>query len=85
VFEVRDTGPGIPKQLLDHVFGRFVRLPGTESEGSGLGLPIVKAIAERCGAKVTLINRQDRSGLVARVMFAPAHAGADTPASATRP
>jgi two-component system OmpR family sensor kinase len=85
VFEVRDTGPGIPKQLLDHVFGRFVRLPGTESEGSGLGLPIVKAIAERCGAKVTLINRQDRSGLVARVTFAPAHAGADTPASATRP
>ncbi len=49
VFEVRDTGPGIPDQFLDHVFGRFVRVPGLDVEGSGLGLPIVKAIADRCG------------------------------------
>jgi two-component system OmpR family sensor kinase len=72
VLEVRDTGPGIPKHLLNRVFGRFVRLPGSEIEGSGLGLPIVKAIAERCGARVALVNREDRSGLIARVTFAPA-------------
>ena len=69
VFEVRDTGPGIPEQLLDRVFGRFVRLPGSTVEGSGLGLPIVRAIAERCGARVALANRRDRTGLVARVAF----------------
>ena len=73
VLEVRDTGPGIPEHLLDRVFGRFVRLSGSEVEGSGLGLAIVKAIADRCGAQVALINRQDRSGLVARVAFASAN------------
>ncbi len=67
--EVRDTGPGIPEQLLDRVFGRFVRLPDSGVEGSGLGLPIVRAIAERCGARVALFNRRDRNGLVARVSF----------------
>src|SRR3954447_26326226 len=69
VFEVRDSGSGIPDKLLDHVFRRFVRAPGSDVEGSGLGLPIVKAIADRYGARVSLINRQDRSGLVARVSF----------------
>lgn len=71
VLEVRDTGPGIPEALIDGVFGRFVRLPGTGIEGSGLGLPIVKAIADRCGARVTLVNRKDRTGLIARVSFVP--------------
>ena len=70
VLEVRDTGPGIPDSLLDRVFGRFVRVPGSEIEGSGLGLPIVKAIADRCGARVALANRHGQSGLVARVSFA---------------
>jgi two-component system OmpR family sensor kinase len=69
VLEVRDTGPGIPEQFLDRAFGRFVRLSGSDVEGSGLGLPIVRAIAERCGARVALINRRDRTGLVARVSF----------------
>jgi signal transduction histidine kinase len=69
VFEVRDTGPGIPEDVIDRVFTRFVRLPGAEAEGSGLGLPIVRAIADRCGAQVSLINRIDRKGLIARVVF----------------
>jgi two-component system OmpR family sensor kinase len=69
VLEIRDTGPGIPEQLLQRVFDRFVRASGGGSEGSGLGLSIVKAIAERCSARVSLSNRRDRSGLVARVSF----------------
>ena len=68
VLEIRDTGPGIPKESTEQVFGRFVRLPGSE-EGSGLGLSIVKAIADRCGARIVLDSRHDRSGLVARVSF----------------
>jgi nitrogen fixation/metabolism regulation signal transduction histidine kinase len=44
-------------------------LPGSEVEGSGLGLSIVEAIAEHCGAHISLTNRSDRSGLVARVSF----------------
>lgn len=67
VIEVVDTGPGIPSELLDRVFDRFFRVPGTEVRGSGLGLSIVKSAAQRCGLNVSLRNRDDRSGLVARV------------------
>jgi signal transduction histidine kinase len=67
--EVRDTGPGIPEDVIDQVFTRFVRVPGAEAKGSGLGLPIVRAIADRCGAQVSLVNRTDRTGLIARVVF----------------
>jgi signal transduction histidine kinase len=65
--EVVDTGPGIPQDLLPRVFDRFFRVPGTTVEGSGLGLSIAQAAAQRCGLALTLRNRADRSGLVARV------------------
>jgi len=41
---VRDNGPGIPADLLPHVFERFVK--ATTSRGSGLGLAIARAIVE---------------------------------------
>lgn len=65
--EVMDTGPGIPQELLPRVFDRFFRVPGTSAPGSGLGLAIAQSAADRCGLKLTLRNRSDRSGLVARV------------------
>ncbi|MBC5763264.1 sensor histidine kinase [Ramlibacter albus] len=65
--EVVDTGPGIPQDMLPRVFDRFYRVPGTGAPGSGLGLAIAQSAAERCGLRVTLRNRGDRSGLIARV------------------
>ena len=43
---VSASGPGIPPEERERVFDRFYRLPGTEAEGSGLCLAIVKQIAE---------------------------------------
>jgi signal transduction histidine kinase len=65
--EVVDTGPGIPSELLPRVFDRFFRVPGNGTGGSGLGLAIAQSAAQRCGLRLTLRNRDDRSGLIARV------------------
>jgi two-component system OmpR family sensor kinase len=65
--EVVDTGPGIPQELLPRVFDRFFRVPGNGTNGSGLGLAIAQAAAQRAGLLLTLRNREDRSGLIARV------------------
>jgi signal transduction histidine kinase len=65
--EVVDTGPGIPEDMLGRVFDRFFRVPGNGSRGSGLGLSIAQSAAQRCGLRVALRNREDRSGLVARI------------------
>ncbi|HYF21453.1 MAG TPA: ATP-binding protein [Ramlibacter sp.] len=67
VIEVVDTGPGIPEEQLPRVFDRFFRVPGTGAEGSGLGLSIAQGAAQRCGLRISLRNRTDRQGLVARV------------------
>lgn len=52
--QVKDSGPGIPAQERERVFDPFYRSLGTDEAGSGLGLSIVKAIAERTGARVQL-------------------------------
>jgi signal transduction histidine kinase len=52
---VRDDGPGPDPAVAGQVFGRFWRAPeASERPGSGLGLPIVRSIAERHGGTVTV-------------------------------
>jgi signal transduction histidine kinase len=56
---VDDEGPGIPEPEQRRVFEPFVRLEGSRNQatgGSGLGLTLVKAIAEGHGGSVTLEN-----------------------------
>ncbi len=54
-FWVADQGPGIPKEMEDRIFERFGRASATRGvRGSGLGLPIVAAIAKAHGGRVNL-------------------------------
>ncbi|MDF9392019.1 MULTISPECIES: ATP-binding protein [Methylococcus] len=66
--EVVDTGPGIPAAERGRVFDRFYRGAETTEAGTGLGLTIVRAIADRHGAIVTLADGVDK-GLCVRVLF----------------
>ncbi|HEX9159263.1 MAG TPA: HAMP domain-containing sensor histidine kinase [Rhizomicrobium sp.] len=66
---VEDEGPGIPERDRARVFEPFVRLDASrsaETGGSGLGLTLVKAIAEGHGGQITLEDRPER-GLRARL------------------
>ena len=54
VFQVEDTGPGVPESERDLVFQPFYRALGNEADGSGLGLPIVREIARQHGSDVEL-------------------------------
>ena len=57
---VRDTGAGIPEDQLEKVFRPFYRLEVSRSQatgGMGLGLAIVRQLAETNGWKVGLQNR----------------------------
>lgn len=51
---VSDDGPGLPDRLKQRPFERFVRGPQNAGHGSGLGLSIVKALAERAGGDARL-------------------------------
>jgi signal transduction histidine kinase len=84
VLSVVDSGPGLPEADRTRVFDRFYRglqdgaTPGA-LVGSGLGLSIVKAIADRHGATVALATPSNGRGLEVRVTFptcVPTAAGA---------
>jgi two-component system, NtrC family, nitrogen regulation sensor histidine kinase NtrY len=59
---VRDSGPGIA-----NVANLFVPFFTTKPGGSGIGLVLSRQIAEAHGGSLTIENRKDRSGCVARL------------------
>jgi two-component system OmpR family sensor kinase len=59
VIEVADTGPGIPEAEISHVWEELYRGQGARGiPGSGLGLALVRAIAERHDGQVGLRSRE---------------------------
>ena len=67
--EVRDDGPGIPREARERVFERFSRLDSQSTEGSGLGLAIVSEIAQRHRAAVDLGEGPGGVGTRVTVVF----------------
>ncbi len=59
VLRVCDRGPGVPAEYRDRIFEPFFRLPGASERagGVGLGLALVKSIAERHGWRVSCCER----------------------------
>jgi signal transduction histidine kinase len=53
-FEVRDEGPGIPREHQAGLFEKFFRVPGSPEGGSGLGLFIAKGLVEAHGGTIGL-------------------------------
>lgn len=54
VISITDHGSGIPPQDIPHIFDRFYKKNSGDNEnGSGLGLPIAKQIADRHNIKIT--------------------------------
>jgi two-component system sensor histidine kinase QseC len=67
---VTDQGPGVPPDERDRLGERFHRVLGTGETGSGLGLSIVRRIAELHHAEVAFGAAPSGRGFAARVRFA---------------
>lgn len=73
VIFVKDSGAGIPKQHLRHVFERFYQVEGQadtpeSNPGSGLGLPIAKGLVEAQGGSIE-IESEPGEGACLRVLL----------------
>lgn len=72
LIRISDNGPGIPYIERKRVFDPFFRISGTELPGSGLGLSIVKAIADRNRIQIDLdyTDKSKCQGLSVTLRFA---------------
>jgi nitrogen fixation/metabolism regulation signal transduction histidine kinase len=64
VFEVEDSGPGVANP--DNLFVPFFT---TKPGGSGIGLVLARQVAEAHGGTLTLKNREDAAGCLARLVI----------------
>jgi two-component system OmpR family sensor kinase len=61
---VRDSGPGIEPEALPYLFERFSRgRPSGDDNGTGLGLPIAKALVEAQGGTLTIDSQSGESSV----------------------
>jgi PAS domain S-box-containing protein len=90
VIAVRDTGIGIPQDMLPRVFDLFMqvdRQDGIARGGLGIGLALVKSLVEMHGGSVEARSAGPGRGseFVVRLPVAASQDPADAPASTTRP
>ncbi len=77
IIRVEDTGIGIPKADLEHVFKKFRQVDGTttrEYEGTGLGLSISANLVEMMGGTISVDSEVEKGSVFTVAMTLPAHA-----------
>ncbi|MAT65758.1 MAG: histidine kinase [Gammaproteobacteria bacterium] len=81
VLSVADTGPGLPPQDLDCLFEHSER-SRRATRGAGIGLPLVKRIADREGWAVSVQNRPE-GGALFQLILKPSGTTTTAPNPAT--
>jgi signal transduction histidine kinase len=87
LIEVRDHGPGVPKEFATRMFARFTQADGSDARakgGTGLGLAITKALVEGMGGRIS--HERPASGGTKMVVELPLYASgiAEMPTAAGR-
>jgi signal transduction histidine kinase len=81
LIRVRDTGIGIPPDMIGHVFDPFVQVRGSETlaqGGLGIGLTLVRRLVEQHGGTVTCHSAGPAQGSEFVVSLAPLDQSRDT-------
>jgi signal transduction histidine kinase len=65
---VHDSGPGVPESFRPRLFQEYSRAPGSRARGTGLGLFVVRALAEAHGGSVTYAPRDPRGSIFTLIL-----------------
>jgi signal transduction histidine kinase/CheY-like chemotaxis protein len=78
LFEVQDSGPGIPASEVDDIFSPFVQTEtGRKSEGTGLGLPISRQYVQLMGGEISVSSEIGRGSIFSFYVEVEPAIGAD--------
>jgi signal transduction histidine kinase len=68
LIEILDTGPGVPPEIRDRIFEPFFTTKG-QSEGTGLGLDLVRRIVKKHGGDIRFESRPGRTCFQVRLPY----------------
>jgi len=54
VLKIKDSGPGMSQEEITHIFDRFYQVEGTQDQGTGIGLSLVRELVELYHGSITV-------------------------------